>query len=128
MTETGHTAPTVTVHHPAKPGSTITVTAKAYASVYAGEGYVMGRDGEAVVDQQGVQALSAQNAALQAELAALRASSTGASSTATAAAPAPRAPRKRAPRKAAAAPAAPAPSTDPAPGPADIGSTSPLDS
>ena len=121
-------AHTVDIYNPAVPGSTITVTSKAYEAVYSGEGYVRGRQGDPRASDGGdVAALQAQNAELLRRLSALE-QANGSDAMAplsrddVLAQPVRRAPRKRAPRKAA-APVVPAP----APGPADIGSQSDLD-
>jgi len=132
-------ADTMKVHHPDRPGSTMTVTSKAYEAVYAREGFVRGVHGAAEVDAHDVSVLQQRLAETQRQLAEAQASASSphevhvhrafdgqtlvnpgqqASESAT---PAKRSPRKRAPRKAAPAP------VEMATGPADIGSTSELD-
>ncbi len=115
----------VTVHHPDRPGSTIKVTEKAYATLYAAKGYLLADGGTAATRP------SAAEAALRAELERTRAqlaqAQAGRSTEPADATPA--APRKRAPRKRTRPAAAPTEPTAPplAPGPADIGSAPALD-
>lgn len=110
----------VTVHHPDRPGSTIKVTEKAYATLYADKGYLLADGGTAATRP------SAAEAALRAELERTRAQLAEAQAGGTTA---PAEPRKRAPRKRTRPAAAPAEPTAPplAPGPADIGSAPALD-
>lgn len=105
---------TVTVQHPDHAGSTITVTAKAYAAVYANEGYVLAGGSKAPVTT----ALEQENARLREQLAGLDNAKAPDRFAGEAQQMPPRAPRKRAPRKAV---------VTPAPGPADISSTPTLD-
>lgn len=130
-------AETTTVHHPDRPDSTMTVTTKAFTGLYAGEGYVRGAYGAAEVDANDVARLQRQLAEAQAQLAAAQQvqydDDAPPAPAASAVPPRVRAPRKRTRPTKAAPPAPPAMVTradveatlPPAPGPADVPSTSP---
>lgn len=120
----------VTVHHPDRPGSTIKVTEKAYATLYADKGYLLADGGTAATRPSAAEAaLRAELERTRAQLAEAQAGNAGAKAPST-----PAEPRKRAPRKRTRPATTPAPAADAAPtkpplatGPADIDSAPALD-